>query len=84
MVMPWPPPFDPAPPPPYVLGFELASGRIVRATPADSLLWGQVLLIQFVARVREASGGGVFVLVHASTGQVRERVVIRSDGPAGP
>jgi hypothetical protein len=80
MFTPWRTPFDPTPPPPYSIGFELTSGRIVRVRPADSLLWGQVLLIQFVARLREASGAGVVVLIHTPSGQIRDRVVVPAPG----
>jgi hypothetical protein len=40
MCTPWRSPFAPPPQPLYLLVFELVSGRIVRALPADSLLWG--------------------------------------------
>jgi hypothetical protein len=81
MSSPWPsPPLDPRLPPPYLVGFELASGRIIRATAADSLVWAQVQLIQFVAAIRAIGGAGVVVLVRSADGQVRERVVVRPDG----
>jgi hypothetical protein len=40
------PPFVPPPQPPWLVGFELASGRIIRATTAAALVLGQADLIR--------------------------------------
>jgi hypothetical protein len=82
MASPGLPNVSPFPPPPYLIGFELAAGRVIKATTADSLLWGQILVIQLVGAMRAAGGAGVVVLVRSADGQVRERVVVVPDGSA--
>ena len=78
-----PPPFDPRRPP-YVVSFELASGRVIPAAVADSRLCAQVHVIQLVARVRATGGAAVVVLVQHPDGQVRERVVVTPNGSPEP
>jgi hypothetical protein len=71
-----PPNVSPFPPPPYVIGFQLDSGRVLQAATAETLLWGQVLLLQLVAVMQATDGAGVVVLIQHATGLVCERVVV--------
>jgi hypothetical protein len=70
-----------APRPRYLIGFELATGRIVPLVAADALAWAQTCLIQMVVARRAAGGGGALVLLHVATDQVRERIVVTPGGP---
>lgn len=60
----------------YVIGIELQPGAIAPLAGADSLVWGQIQLIQIVAARRVISGDDMLVLVNARTGQVHERIRI--------
>jgi hypothetical protein len=76
---PWNAEFAP-PRPRYRIGFELPSGRVLHLADADSLAGAQVDFIQVVAAIRAAGGGGILVLLHVATGEVRDRVVVMPDG----
>ena len=66
----------------YVLGFELRPGHMLQVAEADSLLAGQVQLIQAVALLRANDARDVVVcLIHAATGTVRERVAVTPHAP---
>jgi hypothetical protein len=60
----------------YLIGIELQPGEIAPLAAADSLVWGQVQLIQIVAARRVLCGDDVLVLVDVFTGHVHERIRI--------
>ena len=63
----------------YVLGFELRPGHILQVAETDSLLGGQVQLIQAVATLRANGATDVVVyLLQRATGQVWDRVPVAS------
>ena len=76
----WRSPFAPTPQPPYLIGFEHASGRIIRATTADSLVLGQADLVRLATMLALLGVSSRVVLVHTPSGQVRERIVVAPDG----
>jgi hypothetical protein len=80
MPLPWRTPFGPPPQPPYMIGFEHASGRIVRASTADSLVLGQADLIRVATTLSLLGVQSRVVLVHTPTGQIRERVIVAPSG----
>ena len=66
----------------YLLGFELRPGHILQVAAAESLLFGQVQLIQAVALLRTPGATDVVVyLIHRPTGQVWERVPVTPRAP---
>jgi hypothetical protein len=66
----------------YLLGFELRPGHILQVAAAESLLFGQVQLIQAVALLRTTGTTDVVVyLIHRPTGQVWERVPVTPRAP---
>jgi hypothetical protein len=80
MFTPWRTPFVPSPRPPWLVGFELTSGRIVRAATADSLVLGQADLIRLATTLSLLGVQSRVVLVHTPTGQIRERGIVAPDG----
>jgi hypothetical protein len=70
--------------PPYLIGLEVTAGHLVLIRPAESLLWGQVLLIQIAATMADRGGTGVVVRVQSKDGAIRDRVVVRPEGGQQP